>query len=288
MLLGTDWSHWQGYSSVQQAREAGIEFFFFKSTEGLYFVDSKFENFRTQAEQLKVPWGAYHFFRPTYDPVQQAKHFYKVVGKYTGLPPVIDFETADGVSKDLLNKRFTLFAKEVTSLFGRTPIIYTRGYFWNYWMYTNSSWAKYPLWVAHYGAVSPYLPREWKSYLFWQYSETGSGKTYGVSSPYVDLNKTPLTKEELYKFAGLINTPEPTPEPPIVVEDEEDNMLKMKCTASTLNVRSAPSVFASKVGYVSNGDAVDVYAVGYGSGLSWAKISRDKEQWVAIKYLVMR
>jgi GH25 family lysozyme M1 (1,4-beta-N-acetylmuramidase) len=284
-MLGTDWSHWQGYSSVEKAKEAGIDFWFFKASEGTGYVDTKFESFRKQAEDLKVPWGPYHFFRPNYSPTIQAQHFYKVVGEYKGLPPVVDFETSAGLTKDTVNKRALDFVSQVKSFFGRPPIIYTRGYFWNYWMYPSDYWKQFPLWVAHYGASSPYLPREWDDYTFWQYSETGDGSKYGVASTYVDLNKTTLSKEELYKMAGLSGEYEVFL--PVVTKDSK-GCLPMVCNARYLNVRNKPSIFGSKVKHLVNGEKVDVYALDYGSSLVWAKISDTEEMWCAAKYLRMQ
>lgn len=50
---------------------------------------------------------------------------------------------------------------------------------------------------------------------------------------------------------------------------------------SFLRIRSAPNLASSIIGKLYNGEKVDVYKI---SG-SWAKISKDKEQWCSLDYL---
>jgi len=77
--LLTDNSHWEGKINWELAAPnmgGAIN----KATEGLSFVDDQFANNKAGCIAEGEPNGAYHFFRPAYDPILQAQHFIKVVG----------------------------------------------------------------------------------------------------------------------------------------------------------------------------------------------------------------
>jgi hypothetical protein len=60
--------------------------------------------------------------------------------------------------------------KRMTKLTGRTPILYTNVSFWR-----DGELGRLcpPLWLASYGVSKPAVVGGWKSYTFWQYTETG-------------------------------------------------------------------------------------------------------------------
>jgi len=282
-LDGTDWSHWQGESSVLTAQGAGLVFFFFKATQGTSLADSRFQNYRAQAEEANVIWAPYHFFQANLDPIAQADFFFSTVGQYQGMPPVVDFELTYNMSKAVINQRFISFVDRVEVLFGVKPIIYTRGYFWNYWMYRDSRWNSYPLWVAHYGAVTPYMPADWEEWGFWQYTDTADGAAYGVSSTGVDLNYCPWSLAELQEFAGF--TPDPPPPPP-----SGAGFFSAYVYASALNVRTGPGTAYPKAqAAIHYGTEVRVFGQEYNvvDKLSWGKINDTEDKWVALKWLTM-
>lgn len=134
-----------------------------KATEGTSFVDKYCDGFISQAKNLRLPYGVYHFFRGS--GVAEAKFFLDNVGGYIGKGVlVLDWENGAGAAGEA--KKFLDYVKQET---GVTP-----------WVYTVKSYlssakaieaAGYPLWIAYpssadsYGSVSP-----WKSALAWQYS----------------------------------------------------------------------------------------------------------------------
>lgn len=69
--------------------------------------------------------------------------------------------------------------------------IYT-GYFWWIERVGNDPWfARYQLWLASYGLMSAArVPAPWSDadLLFWQYTASGDGPAFGVSSQEIDLN----------------------------------------------------------------------------------------------------
>ena len=97
--------------------------------------------------------GAYHFFRPKYDGVAQAKHFVATMGTLADddLPPVCDLEVQDGVSDATVIARTKDFLETMEKLSGKKPMIYT-GYFFTS-LGSPSGFSSYPLWVAELGRL---------------------------------------------------------------------------------------------------------------------------------------
>ena len=102
---------------------------------------------------------------------KQAKLFTEWVElDYGDLPPVLDIEVLDGVSKiDLISGvRKWLFTVEIK--YNIKPIIYTNIKFYN--KYLAGHFDDYPVWIARYNDREPRLAcgRDWN---FWQYGNTG-------------------------------------------------------------------------------------------------------------------
>src|SRR5258706_5555779 len=126
-VKGLDVSHYQGAIDFAKLKAAGYKFAFMKATEGTGYTDEKFKTNWANAKSTGVLRGAYHFFRPSYDGVAQAKHFVSVMGAlHDGdLPPVLDLEVQDGVSDATVIARAKDFLAKVKELSGRTPMIYS-------------------------------------------------------------------------------------------------------------------------------------------------------------------
>ena len=284
-LLGTDYSHWNGDVNIKTAEAANVKFWFFKATQGYALKDDRYDEYSAQAIADELIWGPYHFFQADLDPIRQAKFFFDTVGKYKGLPPVIDFELTYGMSKAVVNDRLWRFVVEVERLFGVKPIIYTRGYFWNYWIERSSKWAAYPLWIANYEVAYPYLPADWNIWTFWQYTAEIPGATYGVSSRFADGNYTLLTYEELQELAGVEMSPGPDPEP----NPDCAGFNAFVFASKGLRVHIAPKYASTAIGTLPFESPVVIYGTEYeaSSKISWGKISKTKEEWVALSWITM-
>jgi lysozyme len=200
MLHGIDVSHHNEWIDWQKVRQAGVRFAFIKATEGNGYIDPLYEQNLQGALACGILPGAYHFFLPRFDPLEQARHFVRVLQENAvdapTLPPVIDIETA-GLTRAAFSHAVRLFLEEVKTLTGRTGIIYVSPGFWSTYLpvpalsgsrLTGGSvdWAgTYPLWLAHYTTGWPYQVYPWAGWRFWQYSS--SGKISGVATR-VDLN----------------------------------------------------------------------------------------------------
>lgn len=175
VLTGIDVSRYQPGFDFKNAATHGVSFAFIKATEGTSLVDKSFERHRSEAHAANIPVGFYHFFRPTVDPVAQASHFCKALGKIQigELPPVLDLEAKEGSSKEIAASALA-FCEAVEHQLGVRPIIYTGPYYFKDFVGNTaqkSALVKYPLWIAHYGAKSPLTPPPWKKWTFWQYTD---------------------------------------------------------------------------------------------------------------------
>ncbi len=195
---------------------------------GVPYTDFKFEiNATKSAEYFKV-LGFYWYWRANQDPNLQAKYFCDLIKyKEWSLPPIADIESSNGIPPNLLRSRLKTFLDGIEARLNVKPIIYTRASFWNYAV-GNPKWASnYHLWCARYryldGNLEPDLtgpwsdnkfkPLSWNDWLLWQYSADGNrlGHKYGMDSFDIDLNYFNGTEEDLYKFAEVIEEPQPPP-----------------------------------------------------------------------------
>lgn len=193
---------------------------------GVPYTDYKFEiNADKCAEHFDV-LGFYWFWRANQDPTLQAKYFCDLIEhKKWNIPPVADVETSNYIRTDLLRSRLKVFLDEIKNRLDVKPIIYTRASFWNYAV-GNPNWASdYLLWCARYRYLnadlepdlsgpwsdSRFKPVSWSDWLMWQYSADGNrlGTMYGMDSGDIDLNYFNGTKEDLHKFAGVLEVPQP-------------------------------------------------------------------------------
>jgi lysozyme len=200
MLHGIDVSHHNEWIDWPRVRQSGVRFAIIKASEGNGYIDPLYEQNLKGALSSGIMPGSYHFFLPRIDPLEQARHYVRVLQENAvdapTLPPCIDIETA-GLTKAALNQAVRLFLDEIRKLTGRTGIIYVSPGFWSTYLpvpvisgykLTGGSvdWAaQYPLWLAHYTSGWPYQVYPWVGWRFWQYSS--AGKISGVVTK-VDLN----------------------------------------------------------------------------------------------------
>lgn len=196
-MSGIDVSHYQDRIEWTKVHKVGINFAFIKASEGNTLVDKMFTCNWTAAGNLDVLRGAYHFFRPELDPLEQAKHFLKVLGKDPGeLPPALDIEVLGNLSPDEVIRRATHWMTYVESKLHCKPILYTGSAFWRYSVRDSTALRTHPLWIAHYTtAPGPRLPTAWPKWTFWQFSQ--QGRVAGIKGD-VDMNAFNGTAGDLY------------------------------------------------------------------------------------------
>lgn len=193
-VYGVDVARYQGdidWERLSMAKIDGHEvtFVIAKATEGADHSDSHFERNFTQAKKNGFVRGAYHFFTPGTVPYFQIQNYIRVVGSLEDgdLPPILDIEKIDGISKEQLQEDALKWLVEIEKHYNVRPIIYTNVKFKKKYL-NRSEFDEYPLWIANYADSLSY-DGEWE---FWQYSD--AGKVDGISE-YVDLDVYHTTLE---------------------------------------------------------------------------------------------
>ena len=236
-ILGTDISRFQGEVDFAKMYAAGARYVFIKSSDGAPNANARaiaYSDPRIPAAKAAgLMVGQYHFAQlPNTDDMNvilQAANAqadlvisrWNAHGGYSPgtLPLVLDFEQA-GVPKNVTDPEAIAFVKtfmdKVTNATGRVPLLYSNPTFLKNHLYGDTSLANYPLWISNYfdvsnpgispkvGCINTVWTREGCTlpWTFWQYSQTGPGRDFGVSSRHIDLNVFSGTAEELLALAG--------------------------------------------------------------------------------------
>ncbi len=175
-VYGIDISKFQGdeMTFIKQKADS-IAFVISKASEGITYVDPKFQQNWALIAENNLIRGSYHFYRTRDEPVAQANHYLKTIAdlKSNDFPPIIDFESGgidttqsvEQIQRDLLTCLKTIEKKSA-----RKPIIYCNVSDGNKYL-NNKAFADYPLWIASYVQKDqPNLPKNWKSkgWAIWQ------------------------------------------------------------------------------------------------------------------------
>jgi lysozyme len=175
-------------------------FVFVKATETTGEVDPDFKTHWSGAKKAGLPRGAYHFFHPKEDVDKQVANFTRHLKPDPGeLPPVVDVEEFkkeyDGFTCEQLAGKLQQFSQGVEKELGRKPMIYTNHVTWSTSFCDHPYFIDHPLWLAAYtNQTEPRLPKGWKQWHFWQYTE--KGRVEGIDGE-VDQSYFNGTSEEL-------------------------------------------------------------------------------------------
>lgn len=174
--------------------------------------DSHFREHYAGALSLGMRVGIWWFYHPDMTAQPQVDKFMAIWNSLAVKPTVIHLDCEESAWVDTIGVRHTIlppnsgtysvwlasWLAQVEALTGITPGIYTRATWWDLWV-TPGQWSKYPLWVAHYGALKPTLPLAWKTWQFWQ---IGTELTPGILTP-VDADRFDGTEAQLDAVFGV-------------------------------------------------------------------------------------
>jgi lysozyme len=148
-----------------------IEFVFIRATAGKDREDLQFENNWLSAKKSKMIRGAYHYYRPNENSLEQAKLFIKTVQLEKGdLPPVLDIEKLPkGQSLDSLKIGLRRWLNTVEAHYKVKPIIYTGEKYYDDFL--KEDFSDYLFWIANYNFYREKIAEDW---LFWQFTEKAS------------------------------------------------------------------------------------------------------------------
>lgn len=304
---GVDISHHQGGAiNWAAAKKAGVRWAYHKATEGSTYKDPNYTKRRAEAKKAGVPFGAYHFARPsTKDAAVEAKFFLATAKPMPGdLLPMLDIEVTDGMSVDAIQKWVSQFSAAVKASIGHKPIIYTQ----SSWDLGAANESSHIIWRARYNDDNRPPARKWDIH---QFSNGVIGKPHSVAGfGNVDLNvmRKGLSVSEMTLPAKAAPTPAPTPAPapaptpeptkppvsgnPLEYAELFMGHLSLQFSDGPLQWRSdAEKVFGLGYDWVTGTEAGDdddwpilldaANRMGY-------KIARFRSNWVAVNKAIIR
>lgn len=184
---GVDISHHQGGIRIAWAtlKKAGVKWMYHKATEGSSVKDSAYARRRKEAADNGMPFGAYHFARPSGGDARSEARFAVDVAdpKPTDLRLCLDLETKEFVSGQALLNWADAFCDEVEKLTNAIPVVYTPYHL------SKELEDKALFWVPRYNDDNERPFRDWD---IWQFSNGVLGVPDSVPGlGHVDLNYSP-------------------------------------------------------------------------------------------------
>jgi len=173
--IGIDVSEYQGKISWSYVdtleKKYPIHFVFIRATVGKDRKDRQFDTNWLGAKENKMIRGAYHYYRPNENSLEQAELFITTVHLQKGdLPPVLDIEKLPK-NQSIANLKLGLkrWLKAVESHYGVKPIIYTGERYYDDFL--KEEFSDYLFWIANYNFYREEIGTDW---LFWQFTEKAS------------------------------------------------------------------------------------------------------------------
>lgn len=202
-VFGIDVSNWTGVVDWDAAKAAGVAFVFIKFMDGLVRARLAKEHYKG-AKDAGILVGAYHWLRAEIDVGRQAREYVAMLRDFPcDIRPAVDFEWAVAGFQNPTAQNLWGFSDVFLREFGFQPMIYTAPGYWAQYGNSAARWSEHPLWIAHYRVREPVVPRPWKRWDFWQFSESGDGKRYGAQGEKgIDLNYWRGSMAELLEFCG--------------------------------------------------------------------------------------
>jgi len=162
----------------------GISGVYIKNSEGTAYVNPNWATDAADSKKVGIPYGSYYFARPgKASAVASATFFVKSGGATGTLPPALDLEVNE-LSVPATIKWAEQWFSTVKQLSGRTPILYTGGFYgWG----TAQGLTEMRLWLAAYpngyanvrnvcNLPLPHTPSAWNSqgWSMWQYTSVAN------------------------------------------------------------------------------------------------------------------
>lgn len=170
--IGIDVSEYQGkirWSYVDTIEDKyPLRYVFIRATVGKDRPDRQYKRNWLGAKKNKMIRGAYHYYRPNENSLEQAELFIKTVKLGKGdLPPVLDIEKLPKEqSIERLKVGLKRWLKAVELHYGVRPIIYTGEKYYDDFL--KEEFSDYLFWIANYNFYREEIQDDW---LFWQFTE---------------------------------------------------------------------------------------------------------------------
>ncbi|WP_035650281.1 glycoside hydrolase family 25 protein [Flavobacterium sp. ASV13] len=174
-VVGFDVSEFQGKVDWEEVEildeKYPVKFVFIRATAGNDYVDRQFKRNWEGAKENKIMRGAYHYYRPNENSIEQANLFIKTVKLQKGdLPPVLDIEKLPkNQPLDSLKKGLKRWLAKVEKHYQVRPIIYSGERYYSDFL--KEEFGEYLFWIANYNFYREKIEDDW---LFWQFTEKAS------------------------------------------------------------------------------------------------------------------
>ncbi|WP_294963896.1 glycoside hydrolase family 25 protein [uncultured Flavobacterium sp.] len=174
-VIGIDVSEFQGKVDWEEVEildeKYPVQFVFIRATAGNDRVDRQFKRNWEGAKENKIMRGAYHYYRPNENSIEQADLFIKTVKLQKGdLPPVLDIEKLPkNQPLDSLKKGLKRWLNKVEKHYQVRPIIYSGERYYSDFL--KEEFSEYLFWIANYNFYREKIEDDW---LFWQFTEKAS------------------------------------------------------------------------------------------------------------------
>lgn len=159
---------WEATYNIDETHE--LSFVFIRATAGNDKVDSRFKENWEGAKERQLIRGAYHYYRPNENSIEQADNFIKTVTLTKGdLPPVLDIEKLPQ-DQSMANLKLGLkrWLDKVEKHYKVKPIIYSGESYHNDFL--RKEFSNYHFWIANYNVWVNEIDAKWR---FWQFTENG-------------------------------------------------------------------------------------------------------------------
>jgi lysozyme len=172
LVAGIDVSQYQGTITWDKVKAVEgtfpIRFAFIRATAGTNKLDQEFRRNWKNSKDNGIVRGAYHYYRPNENSIEQANFFLSNVKLENGdLPPILDIESfPKNQSIDSLKVGLKRWLTAVDEKFHLKPIIYTNEKF--YEDYLKDDFGEFQFWIANYNFFVETMQEDW---LFWQFTE---------------------------------------------------------------------------------------------------------------------
>ncbi|WP_439585681.1 glycoside hydrolase family 25 protein [Dyadobacter bucti] len=200
-ILGADLSHHNGDADWAAIEQAGVEFVFLKTTEGVGTRDKKVHEHAKQAMARGMRVGYYHFCRPDTrnggtvltDSAAEAKSMLDIIKTLPPptLPIVLDLEDSTQFDTPLRPDDYLEWIRNFIHIThqstGMEPIIYSRKEYLDRKLPKLHDLGTTRLWISRYtikDCNKVEIPRGWTEWSIWQFTDKA---TIG-RNPHLDLN----------------------------------------------------------------------------------------------------
>ena len=177
LAIGFDVSEYQekiNWNEVYTVEDTyPLRFVFIRATVGKDKIDQEFQNNWLGAKSQKIIRGAYHYYRPNENSLEQAANFIKTVHLHKGdLPPVLDIEKLPrNQSVDSLKVGLRRWLEAIDAHYKVKPIIYSGNKY--YEAFLKTEFREYKFWIANYNYFVEDFRDDWQ---FWQFTERATVK----------------------------------------------------------------------------------------------------------------